>query len=1422
MTSSAASKLPGTLLENLSRLDWRIRLLAATSGLGLVVVVLLAGIVLGMTGDALFDLSTGTRLFWLVAILLASGGLFALTVVRPLVRHLSEVHLAAAVEAVHPELQERITSAVELAGDEEPGSAFMQANVFREAAASLERLDVSDVADTRRAFRLTCSAAVLLLSFAAPFVLFPEVYSAMVGRAVTPWRNIARVTNLYFEIVDGDRTVARGCDMTVAAAPRWRSGAGALPESVWLEWESAAADGDRRRMDWSPESETYAATLRNVQQPFSFLVEGDGARTRRYEVNVVDAPAIEAVQLRIAPPGYVGTAAETIDGAVGEIRVFEGSRLAFDLTFNKPVVEGEFVWTPATPPAANRPADGQLQPNEQAEPATVAEAQPLAVAEDGITARYQLTATQSGTFEFRLTDEHGLGNAGEPLRILVVTPDEPPRVAFELEGNAVPARPDDTVALPVFASDDVGVATLDLHYTLLQDPAVQGVIPADRIELGQVSLEHTFQLDLKSLGIGDGAIVAVRARATDERPDPGPNEAWTPELLITVSADADPYGAEQLARQQAAQREGLRALQDAVAQNRDSVEELQEEAEADRRQQLDFDKDEQLAELAQRERELAERARQLAAQLGESPLLESLAERIQQMGREALPQAANQLQQAANAELPQKEQMLEAAADQLNDVESGLDEVLEDFETLAQLQQDLLELTRLAQQAQQLAEAVADLEDRAQAAAEAKPGEETELPAPAETEQLLGEQQQLEAGLDDLLERRPELVDAARDFQMQQLQALSELAERLEGAERALAEAMDPNGGDDNPMLADAGQPQTPMPEQAAGNVQPSADGDAPMERGDMPADGDMNSEAGESAPSDVAAAQPPEPPLPAQADARDASDEVPDAAPPAGDALAQAPMGQSPAEQAMPAPQEGDAATAPEGADPRGREPDGADSNPAEQPGEMPAESPAPDGPQTAEAGANARPTDPMGENAAPAMAQGDSPDSPSPAASEPGDPAATQQQLEQLSEQQQDVAREATRLAIDVATQTGPQSNQTDAARQFAESAATAAEQLENGLLDQAAGQAETAAQRGQQAQEQMRDQPGTENLAERMNDLQQQQADLAEAMQQFGQSPQQQQLAQQRGQQNLQQQAEQLAEALSDVSESLSDAPLSMESSSQRAQQSGENADEAARQMSSASERLEQQNRPAARQAAESAADSLRQARERAQEVAAEQADQPQSPVPAPVGQQVTGASRDLRDAGELLAAMLENAGQQPGSESPMGEPSASSESGEMPGDAQQPSGEPGQQDGSSQPGNRPPGASERLRQVARSLQQAAQQLNLQAGMQPSQQPGESQSEQSQTPSIGSGDQPNDTGTQETLRLADLEAHLEQMTSRNWGELPGTLQTEILQSSRKRPRGDYARLIRLYFESISRAESARDRDAARSRVEPETDGE
>ena len=139
--------------------------------------------------------------------------------------------------------------------------------------------------------------------------------------------------------------------------------------------------------------------------------------------------------------------------------------------------------------------------------------------------------------------------------------------------------------------------------------------------------------------------------------------------------------------------------------------------------------------------------------------------------------------------------------------------------------------------------------------------------------------------------------------------------------------------------------------------------------------------------------------------------------------------------------------------------------------------------------------------------------------------------------------------------------------------------------------------------------------------------------------------------------------------------------------------------------------------------------------------------------------------------------------------------------MPGEGEQaqngqpPEGQPGQQPSG------PPKASDSLKQTASNLRQALQQF----GMQPGQQPGQGQKpgQPSNQPSAQPGQNESDFGNTDEARIVALENHLKGLTTRNWGELPGTLKTEILQAARKKPDGDYAKLIRKYFDEISKTQ-------------------
>ena len=52
-----------------------------------------------------------------------------------------------------------------------------------------------------------------------------------------------------------------------------------------------------------------------------------------------------------------------------------------------------------------------------------------------------------------------------------------------------------------------------------------------------------------------------------------------------------------------------------------------------------------------------------------------------------------------------------------------------------------------------------------------------------------------------------------------------------------------------------------------------------------------------------------------------------------------------------------------------------------------------------------------------------------------------------------------------------------------------------------------------------------------------------------------------------------------------------------------------------------------------------------------------------------------------------------------------------------------------------------------------------------------------------------------------LGQLDSELKKQAQRNWGKLPGSLRTEILQGASKKPRPEYAKQIKSYFEEIAK---------------------
>ncbi|MDA0921990.1 MAG: hypothetical protein O2945_23235, partial [Planctomycetota bacterium] len=821
--------LPHAVTSQLESLRGRIRRVAFLRGCGLFL-TLSCGLLIGtLLIDFLLDLESASRLAGFVVFCVVEVVLSGFLLVRPLVIRLTDPEVALLAEEKFPELGERVSSLVELAdpdvSENEKGSPLMRDLLEEETLEALARCDFNEAVSAQPAVRRLSYGFGTLLFLVLSLLIFPSVSSLLLARLFNPWGNYESVSRLLFEIEGADEFVARGDDIQIVAKMTWRNGSDdPVPEPVQLSWRSEDGNSDVRTLGFDPDLNAFTTAIPDVQDSLEFFVSSEGSRSKRYRINVLDRPEVLTAKLEITPPGYLGQPRETLDGVTGEISVFEHSKLIFDLTFSRPVEEASINWLsamvlPESEEAGNQqavPSQQAVQPNgvdEAADDLRTPGSTPnslvtvdnfpatqLVVSEDGLLATLKISATIQGAFAFLLKESHGIENSGEPYRQLIITRDQPP--VLEVPGGEQDrAKPTDVYGIRVSAVDDVALEELELHVSSRE--GLNKVIKVPSELLGQESLEHEFRIDFSDIAVKSGDFLKLQIRAADGRPTPSPNEVWSKVRYVAISDDASAQGtSDVLARQEQIRKE----LQDIRNQLQAAVKEG-DDLRDDARQSLDNDRkfaqQQAVENLAGREEELAARMAELADQFSEHPLFANLSEDLWRMAADELDPAAAKLAASSEQELKDQMATLDENSAVADMVEEGLASVAAKFEKLADLEEDLLELNRIAQRANQLADDAGQLEQlrKEVASQEADGAEPLEADAAqrqeearqelAENQQLLMEEQsELMAALDNLIQQRPELLEAARDHQLEKLADLARQASEIAEPQQLLAESL--------------------------------------------------------------------------------------------------------------------------------------------------------------------------------------------------------------------------------------------------------------------------------------------------------------------------------------------------------------------------------------------------------------------------------------------------------------------------------------------------------------------------------------------------------------------------------------------------------------------------------------------------------
>lgn len=364
--------------------------------------------------------------------------------VRPLRRTFSLAGMARIIEQRHPELQERLSSIVELTGsadsEELRGSQTLIAALAGQTLKDAEGVRPSDAASWMAIRRWVGAAGFLFLALAAVFVWRPHETAVLFARAALPMANLSNLSALELVVKPGDARVGEGRPLTIFVSAPARRGLEAL-----LVMESPRT---RRQTVLNltpfktdaPGRSAWTGTLDRVESDFSYRIRVDRAITRRFLIRAVPPPVIRSVTVSYEYPAYTALARREVADAGGSIHGIAHTKVRLQVRVNKPIARPELVFSGTTAAVVT---------------------QRLAVAKTGeeiLSYSFTLTPGLNGLAALKLTDEYGFVNPPWERTVQAV-PDARPaiKVGFPDQPVLKLAR-QDSLPMMAVAADDFGLS----------------------------------------------------------------------------------------------------------------------------------------------------------------------------------------------------------------------------------------------------------------------------------------------------------------------------------------------------------------------------------------------------------------------------------------------------------------------------------------------------------------------------------------------------------------------------------------------------------------------------------------------------------------------------------------------------------------------------------------------------------------------------------------------------------------------------------------------------------------------------------------------------------------------------------------------------------------------------------------------------
>jgi len=536
-TASSIEPIPRSVLSRLSRLRRQLLNWIIVHGLGRWLMVLLSILAFDIVLDRAFKMDFAQRLIMLVVISVVAVLFFLWRVIRPLTNRPNDDSLIYEIEEKNPELNESLISSYQLAREKNLIASGVSAELanatIRRGVAQAEKINFSKSLDGSKRLTNWLILGVGLFLFAILAIGVNQT------RFLSTWfnRNILLTNDqwpqaTYLEIVgavDGRLIVPRGSDQRQLVQVTEESRDPNVDVALEVDGPTGRTT-HRMKPTGKLDGREHVFVFHNVSSKFRFRASGGDDITDWVQVELVEPPSIEDLQINALLPKYTGIESLPLVGS-GPHSVLSGSKLAVAITSNKRLgrcnlVRGEDV-------IEMDAVDNKKEDFKVVIPKT--DNQPLS----------------GGEYEFELIDDSGLASNRPSKFSITIKEDMPPKVRAELLGISGLVVPRAILPVGYDTIDDYGLRKLSFDCSWKNaesgdvdensPPAKRAIdFPKLKSADGQPVREanDVNVLDLEPLKLTPGTSFRLVVRAVDTRPDPA-GVGKSQEFLLRIVTDEE-------------------------------------------------------------------------------------------------------------------------------------------------------------------------------------------------------------------------------------------------------------------------------------------------------------------------------------------------------------------------------------------------------------------------------------------------------------------------------------------------------------------------------------------------------------------------------------------------------------------------------------------------------------------------------------------------------------------------------------------------------------------------------------------------------------------------------------------------------------------------------------------------------------------